>query len=253
MEKFTDIYARNSRYFDALVSRGNVYVDFGTPEYFQKAQRDYEHVLHRDPRNIDAHINLAYFFQITGKFQRAWNQFTEALKIRSNFAPIYEGRSIVCLQMSDTDAALKDINQAIRLEKSAELFVNRGVIHQFMADNVNAMRDYQSAILIDPKYALAYYNSANILIFHQQFEQAVQQLNMAIDVCEMRDECTYQNRAIAKALCDDAVGAYRDFSAAIAYSKYSAHIYMNRGLLLYKMEKFDLAEQDFTSGKFNLT
>jgi len=32
--------------------------------------------------------------------------------------------------MSNTDAALKDINQAIRIQKSAELFVNRGVIYQ---------------------------------------------------------------------------------------------------------------------------
>ena len=32
--------------------------------------------------------------------------------------------------MSDTTAALKDINQAIRLKPTAELYVNRGVIHQ---------------------------------------------------------------------------------------------------------------------------
>ena len=47
-----------------------------------------------------------------------------------DFVPIYEGRSVVCLQMSNTDAAMKDINEAIRIAKSAELFVNRGVIHQ---------------------------------------------------------------------------------------------------------------------------
>ena len=42
----------------------------------------------------------------------------------------YEGRAIVCLQMGDTNAALKDINAAIRLNRSAEHFVNRGVIYQ---------------------------------------------------------------------------------------------------------------------------
>lgn len=151
--------------------------------------------------------------------------------------------------MSDTAAAMKDINAAIRLKKSAELFVNRGVIHQFMADNVNAMRDYQAAVLIDPNFGLAYYNSANILLFHRQFEQAVKQLDMAIDKCGMRDECTLQNRAIAKALCNDSSGAYRDFSEALKHCKYSSHIYMNRGLLLYKMECYDQAEKDFTAGK----
>lgn len=46
------------------------------------------------------------------------------------FSAIYEGRAVVCLQMSNTDAALKDINQAIRLKSTAEMFVNRGVIYQ---------------------------------------------------------------------------------------------------------------------------
>lgn len=53
-----------------------------------------------------------------------------ALLLLLDFVPIYEGRSVVCLQMSDTGAAMKDINQAIRIRKSAELFVNRGVIFQ---------------------------------------------------------------------------------------------------------------------------
>lgn len=47
-----------------------------------------------------------------------------------DYAQLYEGRSIVCLQMSDTTAALKDINYAIKIKPNAELFVNRGVIYQ---------------------------------------------------------------------------------------------------------------------------
>jgi Tfp pilus assembly protein PilF len=62
---------------------GNTYVDFGTEEAFAKAQKDYEHVLLRDEKNLDAHINLGYLFQMTGKFMKAWEQFTKALSIRS--------------------------------------------------------------------------------------------------------------------------------------------------------------------------
>jgi len=32
--------------------------------------------------------------------------------------------------MSNTDAALKDINEAMKFKRSAELHVNRGVIYQ---------------------------------------------------------------------------------------------------------------------------
>jgi tetratricopeptide (TPR) repeat protein len=164
--------------------------------------------------------------------------------------PLYEGRAVVCLQMSDTSAALKDINKALSIKKTAELFVNRGVIYQFMADNINAMRDYQSAILLDPNYGLAYYNSANVYLLHKQFEQAVKNFDIAIEKCDLKDECTYQNRAIAKAFIGDTTGAFRDLCEALKYGKYSAHIYMNRALLLFSKENFSLAEKDLTTGKF---
>jgi len=42
---------------------------------------------------------------------------------------------------------------------------------QLRNDSVNAMRDYQRAIQLDPNYALAYYNAANIYFFGRQFKQ----------------------------------------------------------------------------------
>jgi tetratricopeptide (TPR) repeat protein len=79
IEKLTDTYHLNTNFLDTLISRGNVYVDYGTVECFEKAQRDYEHVLLKNANNLDAHINLAYLYQITGKFKRAWDQFSEAI------------------------------------------------------------------------------------------------------------------------------------------------------------------------------
>ncbi|RNA23613.1 Tetratricopeptide repeat 6 [Brachionus plicatilis] len=243
----SEAYQINPRFFNALISRGNVYVDLGHDKAFEKAQKDYGTVLDLYPDNLDAHINLAYLFQITGRFKLAWDQFTKAIQLKPKFIPAYEGRSVVCLQMSDTLAALKDINQAIKIRPNAELLVNRGVIYQFMADNVNAMRDYQSALLMDPMFGLAYFNSANVLLLHKQFSQALKNLDMAIDKCHMKDESTYQNRAIARALAGDISGAFRDLCEAIKYGKYTSHLFMNRGILLYKMENYKLADKDFST------
>ena len=69
----------------------------------------------------------------------------------------------------------------------------------------------------------------------------------------MKDESTYQNRAIAKAFLNDSSGAFRDLCEALKYDQYSAHIYMNRGLLLYKMENYKLAEKDLSTGYFFLS
>lgn len=113
---------------------------------------------------------------------------------------------------------------------------------------MNAMRDYQSAILMDSSYGLAYYNSANVLLLHRQYEQALNYFNIVVDKCGMRDESTYQNRAIARAMCNDTAGAFRDLCEAIKHGKYTSHIFMNRALLLYKLENYELAEKDLNTG-----
>lgn len=84
VETLTDIYVKNVNFHDALISRGNTYVDFGTSEAFEKAESDYEHVLLMDSKNLNAHINLAYLFQMTGRFKKAWDQFTQATQINSS-------------------------------------------------------------------------------------------------------------------------------------------------------------------------
>jgi len=42
---------------------------------------------------------------------------------------------------------------------------------QFMQDRVNAMRDYQTALQLDPTYALAYFNAANVYFHTRHFRQ----------------------------------------------------------------------------------
>ena len=169
-----------------------------------------------------------------------------------DYAAAYEGRAVIFLQMSDMDAALKDMNKAIKLAPTSELFVNRGVIYQFMGDNINAMRDYQSAILMNPKYPFAYYNSANILLQHKQYDQALKNYDEAIEKCNLKDETTYQNRAIVKALLNRNSEALDDFTKALKYNKYSTHILMNRALLLFRLKYYKDAEIDLTKGIFRV-
>lgn len=59
----------------------------------------------------------------------------------------------------------------LQITTTAELLSNRGVINQFMGYLGCAMKDYQQAIALDPGYALAYFNAANVYFFHRQFPQ----------------------------------------------------------------------------------
>lgn len=59
----------------------------------------------------------------------------------------------------------------LQINTTAEFLTNRGVIHEFMGQQQNAMKDYQAAISLNPTYSLAYFNAGNIYFHHRQFSQ----------------------------------------------------------------------------------
>ncbi|XP_038063059.1 uncharacterized protein LOC119733763 isoform X2 [Patiria miniata] len=232
-------------FLDAYIGRGNAFMDYGHEITHQMARRDYERALHLNPQCLPARVNLAYNLQVCGHFQQAWNQLTSCLKINPNYRPALEGRAVICLQMSDTFAAFQDLNTALKLGATAELYTNRGVVNQFMQDHHNAMRDYQSAIKLDPGYALAYFNAANLYFHNRQFRQAVDYYSKVLDH-NPKDESAVLNRGITKVLMRDARGALEDFQLAVKMSPLSAHVYFNRGNLYASLRRYELAEKDYS-------
>ena len=74
--------------------------------------------------------------------------------------------------MGHFQGALLDIDAAVRLSPdTAVLRVERGVVHQYMGDIVNAMHDYQRAAQLDPSCSLAHYNMGNVLLQQRLFNQ----------------------------------------------------------------------------------
>uniref|UniRef100_A0A4W4E8J3 Tetratricopeptide repeat domain 6 n=1 Tax=Electrophorus electricus TaxID=8005 RepID=A0A4W4E8J3_ELEEL len=169
-EAHTEALRLNPFLLDAYVGRGNVFMDYGHIQATKQAQRDFLSALHHNPCCSSARIGLAYNFQVCGFFQRAWNQFTVAVEINPKSWTAYEGRAVVSLQMGNAYASFQDINNALKVS-SDRLLTNRGVINQFMGDKPSALRDYQEAISLNPTYALAFFNAANLFFYNRQFEQ----------------------------------------------------------------------------------
>ncbi|RDD46126.1 Tetratricopeptide repeat protein 6 [Trichoplax sp. H2] len=255
------IYAFNAAlaidpfFLDAYLGRGNVMMDYVTLNHNAISRRDYGKALRLSPFYLPARLNLAYSLQVDGHFKLAWNQFTIALNIDKECISALEGRAVVNLQMSNTFAALTDINQAIKIKQTAELYTNRGVIHlvsrmistsglEFRNDVVNAMRDYQTAIALTPTYSLAYFNAANLYFIQRRFQQALMYYDKALEF-DANDESALHNRGVAKIMMKDYEGALEDFNKTIDIYPYGAHAYFNRGNLLAIMGRYGEAENDY--------
>ncbi|XP_077625369.1 tetratricopeptide repeat protein 6 [Crocuta crocuta] len=232
-------------FLDAYVGRGNSYMEYGHDEATKRAQKDFLKVLHINPAYTKARISLGYNLQAQGKFQKAWNHFTIAIEIDPECYLAYEGRAVVCLQMGDNFAAIQDINAAIKINTTAEFLTNRGVIHEFMGQQQNAMKDYQAAISLNPTYSLAYFNAGNIYFHHRQFFQASDYFSKALKF-DPENECATMNRAIANTTLKKYKEAKEDFACVVERCPFWAAVYLNRAHFYCCLKQYELAEGDLS-------
>ncbi|XP_025057227.1 tetratricopeptide repeat protein 6 [Alligator sinensis] len=246
VKSFTQVLKIDPFSVDAYVGRGNSYMEYGHEAGHIQAQKDFLKALHLNPKCINARICLGYNLQVLGKFQKAWNQFTVVIGIDPKSHTAYDGRALVCLQMGDAFAAFQDTNAALKLTTTAQLLTNRGVINQFMGDLTCAMKDYQQAISINPDYALAYFNAANIYFHNRQFSQAYCYYSKALQL-DPRNEAAVLNRAITNTLLQNTDEAKEDFEKAVSLCPFSASVYFNRANLYNMLRQYELAEKDIST------
>nr|XP_060610425.1 tetratricopeptide repeat protein 6 [Anolis sagrei ordinatus] len=245
VQSFSEVIKIDPFSLDGYIGRGNSYMEYGHIEGTQQAQKDFLIAIHMNPISVKARLCLGYNLQALGKFQKAWAQFTAAILIDPKCHIAYDGRAIVCLQMSDTFAAFQDTNAALKIITSAELLTNRGVINQFMGYLNCAMTDYQQAITVDPNYALAYFNAANIYFLNRQFVQANNYYSKALTL-DPKNESAFLNRAITNTLLRKFEQAKADFENAICLSPFCAAIYFNKANLHKTLQQYEQAEEDIS-------
>ncbi|XP_028638372.1 tetratricopeptide repeat protein 6 isoform X2 [Grammomys surdaster] len=243
IEFFTRALKIDPHYVDAYIGRGNSYMDSGQDEAMIQAQKDFLKALHTDPSCLKARISLGYNLQAQGKFQKAWKHFTVGIEANPKSYLAYEGRAVVCLQMSNYFAAMQDINCAIKINSTAEFLTNRGVIHEFMGQRQSAMADYQAAISLDPNYSLAYFNAGNIYLHHRQFSQASDYFSTALKF-NPENEYALMNRAVTNSVLKKYEEAEKDFSHAMERCPHWAALFFNRASFYFYLKKYELAEKD---------
>src|SRR6266567_3870887 len=95
--------------------------------------------------------------------------------------PVCESTSILLVWPSFKPVALADYNEAIRLDpKSALALSDRGVAYGNKGDYDRALADLNEAIRLDPKSAHAFRNRDIVYAYKGDYERAIADLNEAI-------------------------------------------------------------------------
>ena len=119
------------------------------------------------------------------------------------------------LRQAEGQTAIEDYDEAIRLDsKDAVAYFDRGNAYHSLNKKKRAIEDYDKAILLDPQFAEAYHNRGTTHRDLRQFERAIEDYDQAI-LLNPQDAVAYNNRGNAYKLQGKKAEAMADFEKFI--------------------------------------
>jgi tetratricopeptide (TPR) repeat protein len=119
------------------------------------------------------------------------------------------------LRQAEGQIAIDDYDEAIRINpKDAVAYFNRGTTYHSLNKKKRAIEDYDQAIRLNPEYADAYHNRGTTYRVLGQFRRAIEDYDQAIHL-NPRDAVAYNNRGNAYKLQGKKAEAIADFEKLI--------------------------------------
>ncbi len=135
-------------------NRGTAYDDEGD---YDRAIQDFNEAIHLNPNAERAYYGRGYAYKKKGDYDRAIQDFNEAIHLNPNFERAYYDRGNAYIDKDDYDRAIQEFDEAIRLNPNdAFAYNNRGVAYERKDDYGHAIQNYNKAILLDSNYTSAY-------------------------------------------------------------------------------------------------
>jgi tetratricopeptide (TPR) repeat protein len=135
---------------------------------YRTAEKQYQTVLAKDPKNLDALSNLGVVYFRIGKIRSAESTLKKALAIAPNDDFVLTTLGIVHYRQSRFDDALKELTKAIEINPNSATAHNYlGITASQKGRQQEAEKEMLQAIAKDPNYADAHFNLAVILITTQ--------------------------------------------------------------------------------------
>ncbi|MGC8658964.1 MAG: tetratricopeptide repeat protein [Desulfomonilaceae bacterium] len=143
-------------------------------------------------------------------YDKALKLFDKYVSANPGDAAGYIGRSRVYVQMGDLNKAAGDAKTALGKAPTAQSFGQEAIILKIQGHPHEALKDFSEAIKLDPKYAWAYAQRADLYSRAQENEKALKDINKALELNPGFVE-GYRMRAWILSRMGKCKDAYNDF------------------------------------------
>ncbi|MUG96939.1 tetratricopeptide repeat protein [Scytonema sp. UIC 10036] len=160
---------------------------------YDRAINDFNQALKLNPKDAVAYNNRGLSYSDKGDYDRAINDFNQAIKLNPNYALAYNSRGLSYFKKGEYDRAINDYNQAIKLNRNyANAYYIRGNFYYNKGEYDRAINDYNQAIKLNPKDADAYYKRG--IAYKNKGSKDKAQENFK-KVLELNDDKEYRQKA----------------------------------------------------------
>jgi tetratricopeptide (TPR) repeat protein len=210
----------------AAYDRGLVAAEKGD---YQTAIADYSEAIRLKPNFAEALVNRGLNYDELRQHDKAIADFSEVSRLKPYSATGFYVRGVAYYALKQYDKAVADFSEAIRLRPdNAEAHKNRADAYYHLGKWYKAIVGYNEAIRLKPDYAEAYKNRADAYDWEMEHEKAIADYT---EVIRLRPDSAeaYKNRAEAYVSLKQYEKAIADFSEAIRLKPDFAEAFNNRG------------------------
>jgi tetratricopeptide (TPR) repeat protein len=233
----------------AYNNRGITYAEL---KESQKAFADFTQALKLDPNYVEAYYNRGNVYYELKNYQRAFADYNQALKLNPNDAKAYNNRGNAYSGLKDYQREIADYNQALKLNPNyVEAYYNRANAYAELKNYQAAIADYNQAIKLNPNLAEAYYNRANAYGLSGDTPSGIADLQKAAQLYQQQGntegyQSTQQLLQQVKGVKEEHPDAIADFTQAIKLNHNDAKAYNNRGNAYYELKDYQKAIADYS-------
>ena len=164
----------------AYRNRGSAYSEIGHDE---QAIADFTEAVRLKADYAIAFAGRGQDRLFKGDLDGAVADYSEAIRLKADYPTAYVSRGYAYLVKGDMDRAIADFSEALRLEPNNVIALNnRGLARKRKGELDLAIEDYTAAVHVNPVYALAYNNRGYVYEAKGQKPEAIDDFHKALSL-----------------------------------------------------------------------
>ena len=177
--------------------------------------------------------------------ERALRAYTEAIRLKPDYAEAFAGRSISYIELGNADSALADANKALQLDpNNAKAYLAYGMCVALDDDIDQGLVNINKSIQLDPNDAYAFASRGIIYKELEQYDQALKNYNKALEL-DPDNASLFDLRCVVYTIQEQYDKAMADNRKAFALKPADPTNYAHRGILHYLRGDYDDAVADY--------